>query len=124
MDGIWRMLNQEEYWTKIWKSKPDDYILSSDQTHTIKEFVEEAFNCAGFHRSMCRWEGCGEDAKYYHGEDLLVEVDPQFYRPAEVDLLWGDSSRVRAELGWNPQTSFSQLVQKMVDNDLKLADVS
>ena len=118
MDGIWRMLNQEEYWTKVWKSKPDDYILSSDEMHSIKEFVEEAFNCAGFHRSVCRWEGYGEEAKYYHGSDLLVEVDPQFYRPAEVDLLWGDSRRAREELGWNPQTSFSQLVQKMVDNDL------
>ena len=124
MDGIWRMLNQEEYWTNVWKSKPDEYVLSSDETHTIKEFVEEAFNCAGFHRSVCRWEGFGKDAKYYHQEDILMEVDPKFYRPAEVDLLWGDSSRIRRELGWKPKTSFSQLVQKMVDNDLKLADVS
>jgi len=123
MDGIWRMLNQEENWTHVWKSKPDDYVLSSDETHSIKQFVEEAFNCAGFHRSVCRWEGYGEDAKYYHGDDLLVEVDPQFYRPAEVDLLWGDSRRAREELGWNPQTSFSQLVQKMVDNDIKLANM-
>ena len=120
MDGIWRMLNQEEYWTNIWKSKPDEYVLSSDETHSIKEFVEEAFNCAGFHRSMCRWEGVNEDAKYYHGEDLLMEVDPEFYRPAEVDLLWGDSSRIREELGWKPKTTFSALVKKMVDNDLKL----
>ena len=124
MDGIWRMINQEENWTHIWRNKPDDYILSSDETHSIKQFVEEAFNCAGFHRSICRWEGHGKDAKYYHGDDLLVEVDPQFYRPAEVDLLWGDSRRAREELGWNPQTSFSQLVQKMVDNDVKLANVS
>lgn len=124
MDGIWRMLNQEEYWTNVWKSKPDEYVLSSDETHTIKEFVEEAFNCAGFHRSVCRWEGFGKDAKYYHQEDILMEVDPKFYRPAEVDLLWGDSSRIRQELGWKPKTSFSQLVQKMVANDTKLANVS
>jgi GDPmannose 4,6-dehydratase len=120
MDGIWRMLNQEEYWTKVWKSKPDEYVLSSDETHTIKEFVEEAFNCAGFHRSMCRWEGIGKDVKYYHGEDILMEVDPKFYRPAEVDLLWGDSSRIREELGWKPKTRFAGLVKKMVDNDLEL----
>jgi len=120
MDGIWRMLNQEEYWTKVWKSKPDEYVLSSDETHTIKEFVEEAFNCAGFHRSMCRWEGTGKDVKYYHGEDILMEVDPKFYRPAEVDLLWGDSSRIREELGWKPKTRFAGLVKKMVDNDLEL----
>ena len=120
MDGIWRMLNQEEYWTKVWKSKPDEYVLSSDETHTIKEFVEEAFNCAGFHRSMCRWEGTGKDVKYYHGEDILMEVDPKFYRPAEVVLLWGDSSRIREELGWKPKTRFAGLVKKMVDNDLEL----
>ena len=62
MDGIWRMINQEENWTHVWRNKPDDYVLSSDETHSIKEFVEEAFNCAGFHRSMCRWEGYGKDA--------------------------------------------------------------
>ena len=123
MDGIWRMLNQEKYWTNVWRKTPDDYVLSSDQTHTIREFVEEAFNSAGFHRSMCRWEGVDEDCKYFHGDDLLMEVDPQFYRPAEVDLLWGDSSRAREELGWKPKTNFAGLVKKMVDNDLKLLDI-
>ena len=120
MDGIWRMLNQEQYWTNIWKKTPDDYVLSSDQPHTIKEFIEEAFNVAGFHRSMCRGEGLDEHCKYFHGDDLLMEVDPQFYRPAEVDLLWGDSSRARNELGWKPKSSFVDLVKKMVDNDLKI----
>jgi|TARA_R110002012_G_scaffold3960_4_gene18332 GDPmannose 4,6-dehydratase len=124
MDGIWRMLNQEEYWTNVWKSKPDEYVLSSDETHTIKEFVEEAFNCAGFHRSMCRWEGIDEDVKYYHGDDILMEVDPKFYRPAEVDLLWGDSSKIREQLGWKPKTGFAGLVKKMVDNDLELVHSS
>ena len=123
MDGIWRMLNQEKYWTNVWRKTPDDYVLSSDQTHTIREFVEEAFNSAGFHRSMCRWEGVDEDCKYFHGDDLLMEVDPQFYRPAEVDLLWGDSSRAREELGGKPKTNFAGLVKKMVDNDLKLLDI-
>ena len=120
MDGIWRMLNQEQYWINVWRKTPDDYVLSSDETHTIREFVEEAFNAAGFHRSMCRWEGIDKDCKYFHGDDLLMEVDPQFYRPAEVDLLWGDSSRAREELGWKPKTNFAALVKKMVDNDLKL----
>ncbi len=124
MDGIWKMLNQEENWINVWKKKPDDYVLSSNETHTIREFVEEAFNCAGFHRTMCRWEGHDQEAKYYHGDDLLMEVDPKFYRPAEVDLLWGDSSRARDELGWKPKTSFSGLVKKMVNNDLKLAGLS
>jgi len=120
MDGVWRMLNQEQYWTNIWRKTPDDYVLSSDQAHTIKEFVEEAFNAAGFHRSICRWEGFDEDCKYFHGDDLLMEVDPKFYRPAEVDLLIGDSSRARSELGWKPKSSFIDLVRKMVDNDIKI----
>ena len=120
MDGVWRMLNQEKYWTNIWKKTPDDYVLSSDRTHTIKEFVEEAFNAAGFHRSMCRWEGLDENCKYFHGDDLLMEVDPKFYRPAEVDLLLGDSSRARNELDWKPKSSFIDLVRKMVDNDIKI----
>ena len=120
MDGIGKMLNQEENWINVWKKKPDDYVLSSNETHTIREFVEEAFNCAGFHRTMCRWEGHDQEAKYYHGDDLLMEVDPKFYRPAEVDLLWGDSARARKELGWEPKTSFIQLVNKMVKHDMEL----
>ena len=110
--GIWQMLHQE--------GKPKDYVLSSDETHTIKEFVEEAFNFGGFHRSICRWEGEGVDTKYYHGDDLLMEVDPKFYRPAEVDLLFGDSTKARTELGWEPKTNFLQLVNKMVKHDIEL----
>jgi GDPmannose 4,6-dehydratase len=110
--GIWKMLHQEE--------KPKDYVLSSDETHTIKEFVEEAFNSAGFHRSICRWEGEGVDTRYYHGDDLLMEVDFKFYRPAEVDLLLGDSTKARRELGWEPKTNFLQLVNKMVKHDIEL----
>ena len=121
MDGVWRMLNQEQYLINISRKTPDDYVLSSNEMHTIREFVEEAFNCAGFHRSMCRWEGAHEDCKYFHGDDLLMEVDPRFYRPAEVGSLWGDSSRATNELGWKPKFSFPALVKKMVDVDLKLA---
>jgi GDPmannose 4,6-dehydratase len=113
INGIWLMLNQD-------RGNTDDYVLSSDETHTIREFVEEAFNFAGFHRSMCRWEGEGDTTKYYHGNDLLMEVDPQFYRPAEVDLLLGDSTRARKELGWQPKTNFIQLVNKMVKHDMEL----
>ena len=112
VDGIWKMLNQED--------EPKDYVLSSDETHTIKEFAEEAFNFAGFHRSICRWDGEDVDTKYYHGEHLLMEVDPKFYRPAEVELLLGDSTKAREELNWHPKINFVQLVDKMVKNDMKL----
>ena len=113
VNGVWLMLNQE-------RGQADDYVLSSDETHTIREFVEEAFNFAGFHRTMCRWEGEGEETKYYHGSDLLMKVNPEFYRPAEVDLLLGDSARARKELEWSPKTNFIQLVNKMVKHDIDL----
>ena len=113
VDGVWKMLNQKE---------PRDHVLSSNETHTIREFVEEAFNYAGFHRSLCRWDGSGEDEKYFHGDDCLVQINPVFYRPAEVDILLGDSTKARNDLGWEPKTSFLNLVKKMVDNDLELAE--
>ena len=109
VDGVWKMLNQEI---------PENYVLSSDEMHSIREFVEEAFNYAGFHRNKCEWRGQGVDEKYYHGEDCVVEVNPEFFRPAEVEVLKGDSTKARQELNWNPQTTFLQLVKKMVDRDL------
>ena len=66
--------------------------------------------------------GSKEKEKYFHGDVCLVEINPLFYRPAEVDLLLGDSTKAREALGWEPQTNFLQLVKKMVDNDLKLAE--
>jgi GDPmannose 4,6-dehydratase len=115
--GVWLMLNQE---------KPKDYVLSSNETHTIKEFVELAFTHA---KIDGEWIGDGQNKKYivpnYVHEvsdiksHILMEIDPQFYRPAEVDLLLGDSTPAREELGWKPETSFQKLVEKMVDNDLR-----
>ena len=110
VEGVWLMLNQEY---------PKEYVLSSNETHTIREFVEEAFNFAGFGSEKCRWEGRGVDEKYYHGDRVLVQINPEFYRPAEVDLLLGDSSLARRELDWNPQTDFLELVRKMVAHDLR-----
>jgi GDPmannose 4,6-dehydratase len=112
VDGVWKMLNQDT---------PQDYVLSSDETHTIREFVEEAFNFAGFHRDQCSWQGEDLDEKYFHGDDCLVEINKDFYRPAEVDLLLGDSTKAREQLGWKPKSNFLQLVKKMVDTDLQTA---
>ena len=108
--GVWLMLNQEQ---------PKEYVLSSNETHTIREFVEEAFNFAGFGCEKCRWEGRGVNEKYYHEDKVLVQINPEFYRPAEVDLLLGNSSSARRDLNWNPQTDFLELVRKMVAHDLR-----
>ena len=108
--GVWLMLNQE-------RGKEKDYVLSSNETHSIREFVVEAFNFVGFHRAVSDWRGEGVNEKYFHGNDCLVEINKDFYRPAEVDLLLGDSSKAREELGWRPTCNFIQLVKKMVDRD-------
>ncbi len=117
VDGIWKMLNQ---------THPNEYVLSSNETHTIAEFVWYAFKAAGIEGA---WHGEAESSefsistkdaiKYEPVASVLVKINPKFYRPAEVDLLLGDSTKARKELGWKPETSFEQLVEKMVVNDLK-----
>jgi GDPmannose 4,6-dehydratase len=93
VEAMWLMLQQE---------KPDDYVVATGETHSIKEFLEEAFGYAGL------------DYQKY------VEIDPKFMRPAEVDHLLGDSSKARKVLGWKPSVDFRGLVRLMVDADLKL----
>ncbi len=117
VDGIWKMMNQVT---------PNEYVLSSNETHTIAEFVWHAFKAADIEGA---WHGEAESAefsistkdaiKYDPVVSVLVKINPKFYRPAEVDLLLGDSTKARKELGWKPETSFEQLVDKMVKNDLK-----
>ncbi len=114
--GIWMMLNQD---------KPKEYILSSNETHSIREFVEKAFLSAGIEGF---WQGVGVEQKYFLANHILeehpsldatlVQINPKFYRPAEVELLLGDSTLIRKELGWVPEISFEELVKKMVKNDL------
>ena len=109
--GIWLMLNQEE---------PKEYILASGETHTVKEFVEKAFNYAGIdgywgYNSSERSEL--NEEFYSKNNQILVKINPVFYRPAEVDLLLGDSSKARKHLLWSPKISFNDLVKEMVDND-------
>lgn len=140
VDGVWRMLNQEQYRYDV-KSTTytqgsillpfevnkkniecmspllKDYVLASGESHTIKEFVEEAFDAAGY---KGKWIGKGINESYwiYTPNVCVVKINPEFYRPAEVDVLVGDSTLARKELGWSPNTSFKQLIKIMVDNDL------
>lgn len=109
VEGMWRMLQQE---------KPDDYVLATNETHTVREFVELAFReAAGIE---IEWRGTGAEEKGYCRKTgrLLVDVDPHFFRPAEVELLWGDSSKAERVLGWRRQVDFPALVCLMVQADL------
>ena len=109
--AVWLMLNQEE---------PKEYVLSSNETHSVKEFVSLAFQEAGI---AGLWSGEGLDEKFriFQENKILAEVNEEFYRPAEIDLLYGDSNPIREELGWRPQYSFQDLVKRMVNHDLKIA---
>tara|TARA_B110001450_G_scaffold191639_1_gene179852 strand:- start:3842 stop:4984 length:1143 start_codon:yes stop_codon:yes gene_type:complete len=111
VDGIWKMLNND---------KPKEYVLSSGETHSVKEFITLSFKEMNI---MGTWEKKGDvlSEKFYttinNNKYILVQIDENFYRPAEVDLLHGDSSLARKELNWTPKTSFYQLVKKMVNYD-------
>jgi GDPmannose 4,6-dehydratase len=117
VEGVWLMLNQD---------KPIEYVLSSNETHTIKEFVELAFKEVGIDGI---WVGEKLNEMYQLPNYLtdfvdltsvsLVKVNPKFYRPAEVELLWGNSEKARKELNWTPKTDFKSLVKKMLDTDLE-----
>ena len=112
--GMWLMLQQD---------KPDDYVLATGETHTVREFVEKAFSAAGV---TIRWEGEGIDEKGYDDKTgkLMVDVNPEFYRPAEVEFLWGDPSKAVKELGWKRDVSFDELVKLMVRSDCETFGVS
>ena len=107
-------------WLILQQDKPDDYVIATGEQHTVREFATLAFREVGIE---LRWEGEGLDEK---GIDtatghVLVEVDPRFFRPAEVETLLGDPTKARTLLGWNPRkTSFEDLVKKMVRSDRDL----
>ena len=119
VEGVWLMLNQKE---------PKEYILASGETHTVRSFVEKAFRVANI---KVEWNGTGAETvgvenylasdgeKSWYETNWLVRTNPKFYRPAEVDLLLGDSTPIREELGWQPKVSFDELVTRMVQNELR-----
>ena len=107
--GMYLMLQQD---------KPGDYVLATNETHTVREFVNAAFDAVGI---IIRWEGEGADEKGYDAKTgrLLVDINPEFYRPAEVEFLWGDCTKAEKELGWKRDVSFEGLVKMMMDSDMK-----
>ena len=109
VECMWLMLQQDE---------PDDYVIASGETYTVRQFTQWAFEEIGVELS---WEGEGVEEK---GIDratgkVRVAVDPRYFRPAEVELLWGDSTKARKELGWEPKVGIRELISLMVDYDLK-----
>ena len=109
VEGMWRMLQVDT---------PDDYVLSTNEFHSVREFIEKSFALKGFN---IKWKGTGLDEIGYDentGRELIF-VSEKYFRPAEVEELLGDSTRARTELGWVSQYSFDALVQEMVDEDCK-----
>ena len=108
VEGMWLILQQD---------KPEDFVLATGETHTVREFVEAAFAEVDI---QIEWRGTGIDEKGYCAKTgkLLVDVNPKFFRPAEVDLLLGDPSKAQRVLGWQRKISFSELVKIMVQADL------
>lgn len=111
----------ELMWLMLQQDKPDDYVMATGVTTTVRDFITMAFAEAGIN---LEWRGSGIDEK---GFDLttnrvLVEIDPRYFRPAEVELLIGDPTKAKSKLGWEPRVKLPELVHMMVQNDIKLAE--
>jgi GDPmannose 4,6-dehydratase len=112
VEAMWLMLHQPE---------PDDYVIATGKTHSVREFVETAFKKVGID---IEWSGKGVDEKGIDKASgkTLVRIDLQFFRPAEVDFLAGDYSKANKKFGWSPKTIFRELVEIMVEHDLMFAE--
>lgn len=131
-NGIWRMLNQEKYREDKWPDKDlikslKEYVLSSGETHTVREFIQEAFLAADIYGIWHRLYDRPESEVFLTNEEWerpLIKINPKFYRPAEVEVLLGDSTPIRQELGWKPEISFNELIKRMVKNDINELGIS
>jgi GDPmannose 4,6-dehydratase len=109
-------------WLMLQHSKPDDFVIASGEQHSVREFVELAFKTISI---KIKWIGNGVNEKGVNEKtgETLIDIDPKYYRPTEVDALLGDPSKAKKELGWNPkETSFEKLVEIMVKHDIKLVE--
>ena len=112
VEGMWRILQHET---------PEDFVLATGKLHSVREFCELTFNYLGVE---IEWKGQGIDEKGYdrNTKKVLIEVDPYYFRPTEVDLLLGDPTKAKTKLGWKPIYTFEELVKEMVESDLKTMD--
>ncbi|WEK48989.1 MAG: GDP-mannose 4,6-dehydratase [Candidatus Kaistia colombiensis] len=109
VEGMWRIVQQP---------KADDFVLATGETHTVREFVERAFGEIGRSIDWCG-EGVAEKGRDAHSGATLIEIDPRYFRPTEVDLLLGDPTKARQQLGWTHKASFQDLIADMVQSDLR-----
>jgi GDPmannose 4,6-dehydratase len=106
----------EAMWMMLQQDKPDDFVVATNETHSVREFIEEAFRIV---EMPIIWEGEGINEVGKFNGKIVVKINPKFYRPADVDLLLGDYSKAKEKLGWEPKTKFKELVKIMVESDLK-----
>ena len=110
----------EAQWLILQQDQPDDYVIATGKQYSVKEFVDAAFHEVGIN---IRWNGKGIDDKGYNDSGkVLVEVDPRYFRPTEVEALLGDPTKAKEKLGWQPKVTFKELVAEMVREDLKDAE--
>jgi len=112
VEGMWRMMQVDE---------PDDYVLATNETHKVREFVEKAFKHAGINLKWKGQEGTVDEIGVDASDEskIIVKIDPKYFRPTEVDLLIGNPEKAKKKLGWTPTTLFEDLVKEMVDADIE-----
>jgi GDPmannose 4,6-dehydratase len=109
----------EMQWLVLQQEKPQDYVIATGEQYTVREFVQR---CARLLQLDLTWQGSGVDEKALDVEgNVIVSVDPRYFRPTEVETLLGDLRRAMRELGWRPRTSVDELVREMVESDLNIA---
>ena len=109
----------EMQWLMLQQEQPEDFVIATGVQYSVRDFVNAAAKELGFSMS---WEGQGVDEKGYDGHRCIVQVDPRYFRPTEVETLLGDTAKAKAKLGWEPKITFDELVSEMVREDLKAAE--